>query len=203
MKPGHWLARLWWVWLIIGLALGTLLLHGLVQAHLAEPAARALFWLRLRYWSIPQKGLWMVLLLLAYLLFAASLFRTPSKEPWQWQEEALGAERPLRRLARWLERSESAHARNRLRQVVAELSVRVLAERLDRSRNQVKSEILQGTLSLPQDVSSYLCEGLAINRRVGEDGWLRLPEGVSAPAAQRVDPRLIATLEFLEQENSS
>ena len=200
MKPGTWMARYWILGVIVGLALGTLLLHGLVQAYLAEPAARALFWLRLRYLSIPQRGLWMGFIFLAYVLFTASLFRPLTRQPWQWQEQALGAERPLRRLARWIERGDSAYARNRICQVVAELAVRLLAERLDRSRHQVKSEILKGQLSLPEDVASYLCEGLKPNRRVMEDGWSQLPAVVGLPDEPRMDPRLIATLEFLEDE---
>ena len=200
MKPGTWKARQGTFWLLLGLIGSTLLLHGLVQAYLAEPAARALFWLRLRYLSIPQNVLWMVFLLLAGVLFSASLLRPVNMQPWQWEEQDLSTDRPLKRLARRIERTDSAYARQRVCQVVSELAVRILAARLDLSPHQIKTEILQGRLSLPEDVASYLREGLKLNRRVIEDGWVRLRAVASQPAEPGVDPRLIATLEFLENQ---
>lgn len=197
MKRGAWLSRYWLLWLLVALGLGTLLLRGLAQAYLAAPAAQALGRLRLLYLSIPQSGLWMVFLLLAYLLFAASLPRPLREPPWQYQELVLGAERPLKRLAYWIGRSDSAYARYRVCQAVAEVAVKLLASRRECSPHQVKSMILQGSLELPEDVASYLNEGLKVNHRVIEAGPPRW-SGVSA--APRVDPRLIATLEFLEVE---
>jgi hypothetical protein len=200
MKPGTWLRRYWFLWLVMGLAGSTLLLRGLVKAYLAEPAARALFWLRLRYLSIPQDALWLMFLVVALYLFTASLHRPLNLQPIQWEDDTIGAERPLKRLARWVERGESAYARYRLCQVVSEMAVRQLAASLDRSVHQVKNEILQGRLELPEAVASYLQEGLKLDRNKIEAGWTPLPAVPGKADALRLDPRLLATLEYLENE---
>jgi hypothetical protein len=199
MKPETWLRRYWKLWLVLGLAGSTLLLRGLVQAYLAEPAAQALFWLQLRYLSIPQDALWLIFLVVALYLFTASLHRPLTLPPIQWEDEAIGADRPLKRLARWIGRSDSAYARYRICQVVSEMAVRQLAASLDRSVHQVKSEILQGRLELPEAVASYLREGLKLDRNAIEAGLPAVPGKTDEP---RLDPRLLATLEYLETETN-
>lgn len=202
MKPETWLRRYWKLWLVLGLALSTLLLQGLVQAYLAEPAARALFWLQLRYLSIPQDALWLMFLVAALYLFTASLHRPLNLPPIQWEDETVSADRPLKRLARWIGRSDSAYARYRICQVVSEMAVRQLAASLDRSVHQVKSEILQGRLELPEAVASYLREGLKLDRNAIEAGLPQLPAVPGKVDEPRLDPRLLATLEYLETETN-
>jgi len=179
---------------LAGLGLLAVLLHGLVESYLAAPAAQALWWLRLQYLRLPQNGIWMIFLLLAYLLFHASLLRPLSSQPWQWEEAVLSPERPLKRLVQLVERSGSAYARRRLCQTVSELAVAALAERTGRSPHQVKAEILQRRLGLPEEVASYISEGLQFGvSALPGSAWGIYPRS-------RVDERLYKTLEFLENE---
>ena len=58
----------------------------------------------------------------------------------------------------------------------------------------MRTEILERGLNLPEDVASYLREGL----RMGEGALARDLSGLTSRT--RVDPRLYRTLEFLENE---
>jgi hypothetical protein len=185
-------------WLVLGLLAGfgllAVLLHSLVESTLAAPAAQVLGWLRLRLLAIPQDTIWMVFLLLAYLLFYASLIRPKNIQPWQWEETALAPEQPFSKLVKLVENSASSRARRRLCQKVSELAVAAIAERTGRSPHQVKSQILGHQLKLPDDVASYIRDGL----RSGEPS----ESGGSWGSASQsfVDARLTRTLEFLENE---
>lgn len=197
---------------LVSMLLLAILLRGLVQSYLAIPAAQALQWLRLQYLRIPQSGIWMVFLIVACLLFLVSILQhsdrrsglsegallaleQPSKRhSWGWEDPALFMEQPLKRLTQLIEHkgSDSAH---HLCQIVSELAVTVLAERTGQSRHQVKAEILQRRLELPEDVASYIRDGL----KLGEHTQPRWTRG-SNPRS-RVDERLYKTLQFLENED--
>jgi hypothetical protein len=82
-------------------------------------------------------------------------------------------------------------------QTVTELARSALAARLDITPHQVRTEILQDHLPLPPEVASYLRDGLRQKSPSLEPGLSLLPD-----AAMRIDPRLAATLEFLEREAS-
>lgn len=195
MKARRSVYRRWLVLgLFAGLALLAVLLHSLVESILAAPAAQVLWWLRLRLLAIPQDTIWMIFLVLAYLLFIASLIRPKHLQPWQWEETALSSEQPFTKLVKLVESSSSPHARRRLCQQVSELAVAAIAERTGRSPHQVQVQILQDQLEIPAEVASYLSDGFHIGER-SESGnrW-----GIDSQSS--VDPRLIRTLEFLENE---
>jgi hypothetical protein len=180
--------------LFAGLVLLAILLHSLVQAHLAAPTAQVLWWLRLRFLAIPQDTIWMIFLVLAYLLFYASLFRPRHIQPWQWEEAALSPEQPFSKLVKLVENSSSSHARRRLCQKVSELAVAAIAERTGRSPHQVKSQILGHQIKLPEDVANYIHDGLQSGEPSGSgDRW-----GIASQSL--ADTRLIRILEFLENE---
>ena len=183
-----------WIWIIIGLGLLAALLRGLVQSYLAEPAAQALWWLHLQYLRIPQDAIWMVFLLAAYLLFFASLRRSARDLPLQWEETAPPVAHSLINLAQLIENVNSGYSRYRLCQQVSELALIALAERTGHSIHQLKTEILERRLNLPEDVASYLREGL----RMGEGALASHLSGLTSRS--RVDPRLYRTLEFIENE---
>ncbi len=190
----HRLALALGVLALVGLVLLTVLLRGLVQSYLAAPAVQAFRWLRLQYLRIPQSGIWMVFLMLAYLLFYTSLLRPFERQSQQWEDAALSMERPLNRLTQLIEHSGSAYARRRLCQTVSELAVSALAKRTGHSLHQVKAEILQRRLELPEEVASYIREGLQVGDRA-------LPGSTRGNYPRsRVDARLYKTLEFLEDE---
>ena len=184
-------------WILItltGLGLLTALLRGLVQSYLAVPAAQALWWLRIQYLRIPQDAIWMVFLLAAYLLFFASLRRSSRDLPLQWEETAPPAAQSMQNLARLIENSTNGYARLRLCQKVSEMALTALAEHTGNSIHQLRTEILEHRLNLPEDVASYLREGL----RMGEGALGSNLSGLTSRS--RVDPRLYETLEFLENE---
>jgi len=135
------------------------------------------------------------LLLAAYLLFFTSLRRSSRDQPLQWEEAAPPAAPSLHNLARLIENSGSGYERYRLCQQVSELALSALAERTGRSIHQLRTEILEHRLDLPEDVASYLREGL----RMGEGALAGNLSGLTARA--RVDPRLYLTLEFIENED--
>lgn len=198
--------RIWsavpWRWILPVLAgIGVLaaLLKGLVQSYLAEPAAVALWWLRLQYLRIPQDAIWMVFLLAAYLLFFASLRRSSRDQPLQWEETASPATLSLQNLAHLIENSSSGYERYRLCQQVSELALTVLAERSGHTVHQLRTEILEHRLDLPEDVASYLREGLRMGEGALAGNLSRLATR-GQPASARVDPRLYKTLEFIENE---
>ena len=184
----------WFLITLTGLGLLTALLRGLVQSYLAEPAAQALWWLRLQYLRIPQDAIWMVFLLAAYLLFFASLRRSSRDQPLQWEDSAPPAGQPLRDLARLIENSSSGYARYRLCQKVSEMALVALAERTGQTVHKLRAAILEQGLELPEEVASYLREGL----RMGEGILSERLTGLAGRA--RVDARLYRTLEFLENE---
>ncbi len=185
-----------WIALGLFLFLGLLatLLHSLVQSHLAMPAAQVIWWLRLRLLAIPQDAIWMLFLILAYLLFFASLFRPKNLQPWQWEKTALSPEQPFSRLVKLVENSASSHARRRLCQKMSELAATAIAERTGRSPHQVQVQILQHQIEIPPEVGSYLRDGF----RAGEPS--EADRGWRGDSQSSVDPRLIRTLEFLENE---
>lgn len=195
MKTRRSIRRRWLLLgLIAGLALLAVLLHSLVESTLAAPAADVLWWLRLRLLAIPQDTIWMLLLLLATLLFFASLIRPKNLQPWQWEETALSPDLPFSKLVKLVENSTSAHPRRRLCQQVSELAVATIAGRTGRSPHQVQVQILQHQLEIPAEVASYLREGL----QSGEPSASGSRWGIDSQSS--VDPRLIRTLEFLENE---
>ena len=184
-----------WIFIALtGLGLLTALLRGLVQAYLAEPAAQALWWLRVQYLRIPQDAIWMVFLLAAYLLFFTSLRRSSRDQPMQWEESVLPAGQSLRDLVRLIESGTNGYARYRLCQKVSEMALVALAERSGQTVHQLRTAILEQGLELPEEVASYLREGL----RMGEGILSERLTGLAGRA--RVDPRLYRTLEFLENE---
>jgi hypothetical protein len=186
-------ARLVLVSLLV-LALLAVLLRGLVQSYLAQPAAQVLWWLRMQYLRIPQDAIWMVFLLLAYLLFFTSLRRSSRDQPYQYEEIAPPPEQSLNTLRRLIENSGSGYARYRLCQKVSEVALTVLAERTGHPIHLLKTEILEQRIELPEDVASYLREGI----RLGEQVLVGSFSGLASRS--RVDPRLYKTLEFLENE---
>lgn len=185
----------WLLVTLIGLGVLAILLRSLVQTYLAEPAAQVLWWLRLQYLRLPQDAIWLVFLLLAYLIFYASLRRPAYDQPWQWEDAALPPERPMRKLVRLIENSGSTYARYRLCQKVSELALTMLAERTGHSVHQLKVEILDHSLGLPEDVVSYLRQGV----QIGEQALSGSAMGIASRA--QIDPRLYKTLEFFENED--
>jgi hypothetical protein len=184
----------WFLITLTGLGLLTALLRGLVQSYLAEPAAQALWWLRLQYLRIPQDAIWMIFLLAAYLLFFASLRRSSRDQPLQWEESAPPAAQPLQNLTRLIESGSNGYARYRLCQKVSEMALVALAERTGHTVHQLRTAILEQGLDLPEEVASYLREGI----RMGEGALADSLGGLTSRS--RIDPRLYRTLEFLENE---
>ena len=179
--------------LLLVVLLLALLLHNLVQSFLAAPAAHALWWLRLQYLRIPQSAIWLLLMFLAYLLFHASLLKPVKNQPWQWEQAALSQEQHLKKLTELIEHGGSPNGHRRLAQTISALAVTALSQRTGRSPHQVKADILQHRLDLPEDIASYLSEGLQTGDHSLFDDLDVLPDS-------QLDPRFMRTLEFLENE---
>jgi hypothetical protein len=132
-----------------------------VRRYLVIPLEFVAWLFRSLYLLVPRQVLWVIFLVLAYWMAINSLqSRVKSPENERSPLPELYAEPKIGRLARYILQSNRPFFRHRLNHTLAELSLQVLAYRMQTTPQQARLLLSKDRLDLPPWALEYFKEGL-------------------------------------------
>ena len=172
-----------------------------VRRYLTLPLEFIAWLIKSLYLLIPRQISWVIFLVLAYWIAINSLqsrAKDPSNDNAPLPE--LYGEPKIARLARYVAQSYRPFFRHRLNHTLTEISLQVLAYRLQITLQQARSLLSKDRLDLPLDFLEYFKEGLPpwpLQPSRPANFWARLKPGrqAQAKAIQEAEQ----ALDFLEQ----
>jgi hypothetical protein len=175
-----------------------------VRRYLALPLEFIAWLFRSLYLLVPRQIMWVIFLVLAYWIAINSL-QSRAKDPVNEQSPLpdLYAEPKIARLARYVTQSYRPFFRHRLNHTLTELSLLVLAYRLQTTPQQVRLLLSKGHLDLPPEVLEYFMQGLPpwpLQPGRPENFWTRLKPGrhAQAEALEQAEQALDFLEDYLE-----